>query len=254
MCKPLSSSYWLQVSLIGCAGTVLLLLASCGPKARVVGEVRDGFGKPLPDVEVSIPTTAYKDRTGSNGKYAIPFAPGKFSLTFARAAYSNYSVNQEVSVETTVPLAAITLYKHPPEKGIWLFGDNDYVAIPPGKLISAGGDRRNFAWTYQTTFRVAGDFTRVMQQKVFRFLDDSPEPLALLKVSDQGILATRAESWMGLGNTLGTRIKEDIKGVADDMMVREVSLGPGQYAYVRLDQNSGRLSGPVFPFAVQANK
>jgi hypothetical protein len=254
MFKWLSSGYRLQACLIGTAATAVLLLASCGPKARVVGEVRDGFGTPLRDVEVSIPTTAFKDRTGSNGKYAIPFAPGKFSLGFARSGYSSYSVNQEVSVETTVPLATITLYKHPPEKGIWLFGDNDYVAIRPGKLISAGGDRRNFAWTYQTTFRVSGDFTKVIQQKLFRFLDDSPEPLALLKVSDQGILATRAESWMGLGNTLGTRIKEDTKGVADDMMVREVSLGPGQYAYVRLDQNSGQLSEPVFPFDVQPNK
>jgi hypothetical protein len=109
MSKGLSSGYRLQACLIGTAVTAMLILASCGPKARVVGEVRDGFGKPLRDVDVSIPTTAFKDRTGSDGKYAIPFAPGKFSLGFARSGYSSYSVNQEVSVETTVPLAMITL-------------------------------------------------------------------------------------------------------------------------------------------------
>lgn len=89
----------------------MLLLASCSTKAHIVGEVRNGFGKPLRDVEASISTTAFKDRTRFNGEYSIPSAPSKFSLSFVRSGYSSYSVNQEVYVKPQYLLAAIAMYK-----------------------------------------------------------------------------------------------------------------------------------------------
>jgi hypothetical protein len=237
--------------------TATLGLVSCGPKARIVGEVHDGFGKPLAGVAVSIPNTAFQTMSGSSGKYTLPFAPGKFSVAFAKADYSSYNLAQDVSVETTVPLALVTLYKRPQEQAIWLCGSSDYVQVRQGRLATSGADRKNFAWVYQMSYRVAGDFTKVPRQKAYQFMDNFPAPLALLKVSDQGVLATRSEGFMGMGDTRGTVIKEETKEVADGMTLREVLLEPGRYAYVKLDRdpvmgmNTGRIAAPVFPFEVR---
>jgi hypothetical protein len=253
MHQRLSLAYLVQTPLVWGAPVIMLLLVSCSPKARLVGEVRDGFGKPLSDVEVSIPSTAFKSTTGSNGKYAVPFAPGKFSVSFVKNGYSSYSLSQEVSVETTVPLAMVTLYKRPPEQGVWFLGSDNYIQIRQGKLITTGGDRSHFAWAYQMTYRVGPDFTQLSTQNLYRFLDNSPEPLALFKLSEQGILATRAESFAGMGDTHGTVIKENNKVVADGMTLREAPIGPGRYAYVKVSQEffAGRISAPVFPFEIR---
>jgi hypothetical protein len=229
------------------------MLVACGPRARIVGEVHDGFGHPLRDVDVSIPTTTFKDTTGSSGKYSVAFAPGKFSVNFAKPGYSSFSLNQEVSVETKVPLEVVTLYKHPDSNGIWLLGSSDYEVIPAGKLVVSGADRKVFAWVYQMSYRVTGHFAQIPAQSVYQFIDSSPEPLMLMKVSDQGMLAKRAEGFMGIGNTTGTVVKETAKKVDSNMALREVSLEPGRYAYVRHD-GSGRFSDPVFPFEIQAKK
>jgi hypothetical protein len=215
----------------------------------VVGEVHDGFGKPLGDVEISMQTTAYKATTGSNGRYAVPFAPGKFTMSFQRLGYSTYSVTQEISVETTVPLATVTLYKRPPEQGVWFFGSSDYVQIRQGRLVTARGKPRDSGWLLQTNYQLGNDFTRLSQQKVYRFLDSSPAPLALFKVSAEGVLAARLERWFE-SQIRGTRIKDETKRVEDGMTVREASLGQGRYAYVKVDPE-GRISDPVFPFEVQ---
>jgi hypothetical protein len=58
----------------------MLILTSCGPKARIVGEVRDGFGNPLSDVEVSIPGTALKTTSNRRGEYSITYVPGRFTV------------------------------------------------------------------------------------------------------------------------------------------------------------------------------
>ena len=236
---------------------IVLALSSCGPRARIEGEVRDAFGKPLGDVDVSIPNTAFKSATGSNGKYMLPFAPGKFSLTFAKLGYSEYSIIHEVSVETAVPLAVVTLYKKPQENGIWFFGKTDYIPVPPGKLLTGGSDPRNFAWVYQMSYSVDGAFTAIAQQKLYQFMDNVPVPLALLKVGDKGVLAMRSETFGGIGGTQQTVIKEETKDIAKGMTLREVSLGPGRYAYVSLGRdpimgmNTGRIAAPVFPFEIK---
>jgi hypothetical protein len=63
-----SSRLATQVRFVACTAAVAFFLVSCGPKARIVGEIHDGFGKPLSDVDVSIPNTAFKSASGSNGR------------------------------------------------------------------------------------------------------------------------------------------------------------------------------------------
>jgi hypothetical protein len=107
------------------------------------------------------------------------------------------------------------------------------------------------------SYQVAGDFTKVSRQKAYQFMDNFPVPLALLKVSERGVLATRSEGFMGMGDTRGTIIKEETKQVADGMTLHEVLLDPGRYVYVKLDRdpvlgmNTGRIAAPVFPFEIQ---
>ena len=138
---------------------------SCGPKARATGEVHDGFGKSLAGVEVSIPGTALKTTAGSNGQYSISYVPGKFSINYSKDGYTTFNLNQDVSVETTVPLQVVVLYKKASDKGVWLFGDSDYMSLKSAKVLTSGGDRRQFAWVYKMTYCVVGDFTPVARRE-----------------------------------------------------------------------------------------
>ena len=106
------------------------------------------------------------------------------------------------------------------------------------------------------TYQVSGGFTNIPAGSSQRFLDTDSAHLVLLRVGDNGLLATRSESWQGMGQTKSTVIAEKWNKVADGIGVRETSLQPGKYAYVGLTTaNMGlgptRLSDPVFPFEVQ---
>lgn len=242
--------------IIGCAVVITTSATSCGPKARVIGEVKDNFGHPIANVEVSIPSTALKTRTDASGKYNLHCVAGKFSVAFAKDGYLGVSVSQDVAVETTIPLQAVTLYRLPATPGLWFYGDNHYVPLSAGKLIVSGADRRQFQWVYNMSYRVSGDFVKLPQQPQYRFLDNHKSRLALLKVGDNDIVAARAESWSGAGETKGSVIKDSWQQLAEGIGVREASLTPGRYAYVALhSSNYGygptRLGEPVFAFEVQ---
>jgi hypothetical protein len=181
---------------------------------------------------------------------------GKFSVAFNKNGYLSFTVPQDVAVETTVPLQTVTLYKLPATPGVWFLGAKDYVLLNSGRLIVSGADRRQFRWVYNMSYRVSADFVKLPQQSQYRFLDNHSSRLVLLKVGDNGIVASRAEAWSGEGQTKGMSIQDTWKKVAEGMGVREVSLAPGKYAYVALhSSNYGygptRLGEPVFAFEVQ---
>lgn len=233
--------------------TAILQLA-CGPKAQIAGEVRDGFGQPLPGVEVTIPATAFKAVSGSDGRFVMPFAPGRFSVQFAKPGYTAHSLAQDVAVETKVPLAPVALYKLPESQGLWAFGARDYVPVQPVKLQVTGGDRTNFAWSYQKTYRVGGQFAQLPRQTPHRFMAQVPGQLVLVKVSSAGVVATRSENFMGFGEDTVKALKDTVQTIAEDLSLREVELQPGRYAYVKFEGDlfaGGRVAEPVFPFEVK---
>ena len=245
-----------KIALTQVATTITLLLASCGPKARIVGEVDDNFGRPLAGVEVSIPSTALKTTTNKKGEYTLAYVAGKFSVNFSKDGYIGTNVAQDVAVETTVPLQAVVLYKRPPTPGLWFFGSTDYVPLAPGRLVTSGGDRRHFAWVYNMSYQVTADFPKLPRGKQYKFFDNHPSHLVLLKVGDNGLVATRSESFNGFGQTRASVINDDWKQLADGVGVRQVSLTKGRYAYVATyDTNYGmgprRFGDPVYAFEVQ---
>lgn len=208
------------------------LCFSCGPKARIVGEIHDGFGNPLQGVEITIPGTALKSTTDARGQYDIAYVPGKFVVDFRKDQYTSVEMNEEVSVETKVPMQTVILYKRPPTQGLWFFGANDYVPLTPGHLSVTGNDRSRFAWVYQIAYRVTGTFTQVKPGKICQFLDTHSVHLVLVRVGDGGLFATRRESFSGMGGTAAAAIKDNSRKLNDGVALRETLLKPGRYAYV----------------------
>lgn len=230
---------------LACSAFCLIAL-TC--KAQVTGVVQDGFRNPLGNVEVSITGTTLKTTTRGSGEYSLRYVPGKFAIHFAKEGYTDFTVNQDVSVETNVPLETVVLYKLPSEQGIWFFGPNDYIPLKTGRLNLIGGSREKFQWVYDMTYQVFGEYTRIPQAESYRFLDTSPAKLVLLKVGDNNVVATRRENFAGMGNTNAVAIKDNWKEIATKegvrIGVRQVSLQPARYVYVALRSRDAMGMGP----------
>jgi hypothetical protein len=239
------------------AGFILLAvlgLCGCGPTAQLRGKVADGFGEPLKAVQVSIATTDLKTATGSDGEFKLRYIPGKFVVNFRKDGYTGASLNQEVATETQVPLQRVVLYKLPSAPGIWLFAEHDYVGLGQGKLTITGGDLSKFAWVYDKAFYVSGNFTKLPRTESYRFADNMPQAMALIRLAGPNLLGLRREAFNGVGNSAFLFIGEKSENVGG-LLVRTVSLKSGRYAYAQIPRSIVGFNlppaEPVFLFEVE---
>lgn len=257
-----SSSLRLSIALLAVCCT------SCGPRAQISGTVTDGFGRPLPGAVVSIATTSFKTTTGQDGKYRLEYAPGTFSVLFAKNGFTSDQVSQSVTVATSVPLQDVILYQRPPAPGIWLMQDGKYVAVAngayrvtnahvPGQVqygTEIGG--QDFVSYYLT-----GTFTKARTSARYRFVDttlpcdclgppatpsapgetihfDKSTRLTLFGLNEAGLLGVRVVKTGLLSRETQlqsmTVINEKMSQLEQGMTLREASLAPGLYAFVRI--------------------
>ena len=231
---------------------LILSLLSCGPRAQVHGEVRDGFGAPLTDVKVSVSGTQFQAVTGPEGQYEVPYAPGRFQITFTKEGYLSSHLDLEVATETTIPAKQIVLIKVPQEPGIYHWGSNDYMTLGAGKLTFKSVEHP-FSWDgplYTDSYAVDGEFVRIDTAASELFLDTFPKPMALFSVGSQGRILVREKAWLNTSDD-ATVISEKTERLADGMLRREVDLPPGRYAFAQVSRRAnlnarGRSGGPSF--------
>ena len=260
--------------LIPLAVMAVICITSCGPKAQLTGMVKDAFGTPIADVEVSIPTTSFKTLTSQDGKYHLQFAPGSFSVYFAKHGFSSKSVSQSVSVETSVPLQDVVLYERPPSAWIWLMQGRRYVKIAPGTfqvLNTRTGDSGGFSERVMATYMLSGQYTKVQPGRI-DFIDSEPScdcvgpslsegvrqwttstRLTLFRLSDNGVLGLHDTQYV-ISSPISiemrglTPIQDNVTPIGSGMVLRTAMLSPGRFAFVRMiNAKPGATIGDLRP-------
>lgn len=114
--------------------------------------VRDNFNQPLPGVEVRVAGTQLKASTNGNGEYSLGYAPGKFSVIYAKSGYTDHSREFEVSESVEVPVDEVGLWKVPQNEGLSYMGSRDYITIEseaePREIERLRGDGLGRVSTY----------------------------------------------------------------------------------------------------------
>lgn len=257
---PRLSSTFLSLAIVP-----VFLLTACGPRAKVAGEVRDGFGSALQGVAVSVPGTQFKAVTDTEGRYEIQYAPGRFQVNFTKDGYLAKTLDFEVVTETEVPAEQVVLIKIPQEAGVYFWGAEDYVSLGSGKLEFSSVEH-GFSWDQPLrtdTYRVDGEFVRVASPSLLRFVDNVPHPMGLFALDSEGYIMVRQKAWLSTKDDV-TPIKEATNRLAEGIVERTAELAPGLYAFAQVSGNArlntgepsfGAIEGhpilePVFLFEV----
>ena len=226
-----------------CILTLAFGLFSCGKKARIVGEVLDGFGKPLKDVTVSIEGTTFKVTTDGNGKYSVAYVPGKINVLFSKDNYTSATLEFNIATESKLPAQTVTLHKIPSEQGIFLFGDSDYIPLKKGKLSLKSKKFPKAGWggaMSENNYIVIGEFVSIEKGTHLKFFDNDKNPLGLFKLTDDGVILVRTTFWLGTKDK-AQMIKDVYKKIGEHIGIREISLDKGKYAFVALGEGIGRI-------------
>lgn len=105
-----------MAALVGCTG------------ASVTGTTYDIAGEPLPGVLVHAAGSNREAVSSADGRYRVAVSPGQVVLNYWKTGYTPGQLELSVEGPGSVEAAAVTLWKLPPEKGVFLFEDNNYVA------------------------------------------------------------------------------------------------------------------------------
>ncbi len=79
---------------------ILTLMVGCQQKPELEGKVVDASQHPLSGITVRIGGSTWVTTTNGDGKYTIPFAPGKITVIYSGHCYKN----QERKIEVTSPV------------------------------------------------------------------------------------------------------------------------------------------------------
>jgi hypothetical protein len=225
-------------------------------KARIVGQVVDGFGNPLKDALASIEFTTFTGVTDEKGQYTVGYVPGKFQLRITKAGYTSETLPLEVAVETTFPAAPVTLYRIPDGQGVWIIGESDYVPLPRGKLSFNSKEFPPFSQgkpLFKETYTVTGDFVAIDAGTELAFLDNDAHNQQLFAVAAQGVILSRAKTWGGTKDEAQI-LPDKVVEIAPGVWLRRVTLAEGSYAFVTLGASTEKglggigSGGPAFGF------
>lgn len=227
---------------------VLLPIFGCGKKPLITGEVFDGFGLPLRDAAVSVEGTTFKTLTDSSGKYAVEYVPGNVRVRITREGYTPADLFLNIASASTYPSQQVTLYKIPPQQGVFLFGQSDYIPLARGrinqqiktteiplndpdfysKMATYGGDK------YEDLFTALGDFTSVPIGIKLRFLakdEQNKDAQPLFRLENDGLILSR-EYLVSSHKDKSQMLSYEEKQLGNGIVLREVTLDKGKYAFV----------------------
>ena len=120
---------------------VVLWLASCAREPRLQGVVLDIWDNPVAGATVVMDDLPERPLTDRNGKFDLPYLPGKHKIKAGHQAY--VQEHQEVEVPpdpATSEKILFHLYKKPERAGFYVVSTADYVQLEPQHVVQKGGD------------------------------------------------------------------------------------------------------------------
>ncbi|MCK9212191.1 MAG: carboxypeptidase-like regulatory domain-containing protein [Ignavibacteriaceae bacterium] len=229
-----------SISLIYFIGLFSFLLTGCS-KPVIEGKVVDYYNHPISEVNVSVQGTQFNSITDAAGKYSIGYVPGKVQLKYVKTGYAGASKIFDIANESTFPAEQTQLMKLPSSEGVWFLGDNDYMIVSTGKLIMNETVFDSYTpWIKGLEINVSANPTVLPSRSSYKFLISSAEKILLVKLLNRDLAYKRSsDGFYEKVNILRENSNEEI---SPSISVRTVSLGMGEYAYIRF------LDTPEKPF------
>lgn len=206
-------------------------------KGQIVGKVRDGFGRPVPAVNISVENFDFSATTNASGEFSVGYVPGKIKVLVSKEGYTSSEVVLDLSAETQVPLKPITLWKIPPQQGIWFVGKGEYVPLLPAKLVIDSKElpSRGLGPAYQYIYWGQGVHTVLQQANELIFLDNHPGDQSLVRLTPEGaVLKVVKDS--GRIKDSENLIQDQATAITNGLWIRKITLTAGMYAFVTLDE------------------
>lgn len=107
-----------------------LLLALNGCEGGAIrGIVVDPLRQPLADVSVKITNTGFVATSSDNGTYTLKYAPGQFSVTWAKPGYTSANLSLQVTERMQFPADTVILWPAPTQDGLHLLGASSLTPL-----------------------------------------------------------------------------------------------------------------------------
>ena len=103
----------------------LLAMAGCSPD-RLVGEVTDVHGDPLPGVSVTMRGQGAQDLSDVWGRFRLPLTPGPVVLDLHKTGYTPGIYELNVDPDAELPDIRVKLWALPPAAGVYLYENGRY--------------------------------------------------------------------------------------------------------------------------------
>jgi hypothetical protein len=119
----------------------VLWLCACSEEPRLQGVVLDIWDNPVAGATVVMDDLPERPLTDRNGKFNLPFIPGKHRLKAGHQAY--VQEHQEVVVPEGPEASErvlFRLYRKPERAGFYVVSTADYVHLEPQHVVQKGGD------------------------------------------------------------------------------------------------------------------
>jgi hypothetical protein len=238
-----------KISVLAIAILLALKTSYAFETGTLHGRVIDGFGKPIPFANIEVLSDGSKSKTTSDptGIFSVGYNPGNIKLTFNKEGYVPAYIPLSLDERTDLSIGDITLWKIPPKGGLFVVGDDDYIAINNAEYYSESSSK-------ERRFYVKGSPTAVKGQalRIIDFQIDNPLVI--------GKTLYRVDSKGSVGNIVFypsqkyVLNKEDdsYTKIADNVGMRKVNLPPGRYFYCTGEITIRSKSGFGFFFEISS--
>ncbi len=198
-------------------------LAACGGKATIEGTVQDTLGNPIEEAAATIEGSTAVGMSDATGKFSVSWMPGEtMKVVVAKNGYLSHTAEVQATEAGTYDVGTVQLQPQPPDKGLWLWDNNEFTRITDSYLQRGKVDRTT-GWCLpdnpgEPTQVPAGDVT---------FFDWSDQDRHLVRLDEKGCAGLReTEKWV-----VDDQIEETVEELREDMYLRRVKLTPGRYVY-----------------------
>jgi hypothetical protein len=125
------------------------------------GTVRDYFGNPIEEVEVTVEhNNTFAALTDRNGEYSVHYGPGTFTVSYSKPGYTRQEVALCLPSEERFPMEDIIVCRVPKEKGVYWYNQDNLVPLKENKMGEIGSKFRlseNYTIEKTPIFLIYGD-------------------------------------------------------------------------------------------------
>ena len=220
---------------------LLLLLAitlfcstSFSRQGTMTGQVMDGFGKVVKDVEVKIKGTEFAAKTDGNGQYSIKYNSGKVVVSYRKKGYARQTSSLNIRETSPVSMPRLTFWKYPESGGVFLIRMEDYKKFEYASFNSERDDN-------SISFYAKGEPTKIecpedafVEGRLGLMLLDysKEEPVVvgknLYRVTDNNLIGNIV---FKSGDWAIEKVGDEYSEVSSRVGIHYITLEPGKYYY-----------------------